>query len=160
MADSDWHWQTPVAKLLRELARDAEPRRLQAFACSCCRRVEHLLRDDRSRAGLAAAERFARGTALEDELLAARQAANFINGGKALEEYAMGEPHAVAAYACFLATKVTSIQDAAYVAHECALAIDAEDMNEEDEEWLEDGPPPPTPEEEQQCRLVRTMFGA
>ncbi|HEY8450389.1 MAG TPA: hypothetical protein VIL95_07920 [Bacillota bacterium] len=160
MSDTSWPWQTPVAVLLRQHAPGADPRRLQQFACACCRRVEHLLRDDRSRRALGVAERFAAGQADEQELRAAQQAAGFINEGKALEEYAMAVPHAVAAYAVYLATKVRSVEDAAYVAHECASAVLDESEAEELEEWSEEDPPPPTPEEEYQCQLVRAMFGS
>ena len=159
MANCDWPWQTSVAALLRQLAHGAEPKRLQQFACACCRRVEHLLRDDRSRRALDVAERYAAGQATEEELSIARQAADFINHGSAHAEYAMAEPHAIAAYAAYLATKVRSVEDAAYVAHECASALLDEAEAEELEEWTEDDPPPTMPEEEFQCQLVRTMFG-
>ncbi len=149
-----------MAVLLRKYVSGADPKRLQQFACACCRRVEHLLRDDRSRQALEAAERFVAGQANEEERSAAEQAAKYINQGKALEEYAMAEPHAIAAYAVYLATKVRNVEDAAYVAHECASAVLDESEGEELEEWSEEEPPPPTPEEEYQCRLVRAMFGA
>ena len=79
MAQIDWQWETPVAILLREIACEAEPKHLQQFACACCRRIEHLMRDARSRHALEVAVRFAAGEATEAELLAARQAADFIN---------------------------------------------------------------------------------
>lgn len=160
MADTSWAWQTPVAVLLQQHAAEADVKRLQQFACACCRRIEHLLRDDRSRQAMGIAKRFAAGQADEQERLAAQQSAKFINEGTAHQEYAMAEPHAIAAYAVYLATKVRTVEDAAYVAHECVSALLDESEAEELEEWSEDDPPPPTPEEEYQCELVRKMFGA
>jgi hypothetical protein len=158
MADTNWPWETPVAVLLRQVAAGADSKRLQQFACACCRRVEHLMRDDRSRRALDVAERFAAGQASEDDLLAARQAADFINHGKAHDEYAMAERPAIAAYAAYLATKVQNVDDASYVAHECCSALideaELDQMEELTEEEL-----PPMPDEEYQCQLARAMFG-
>ncbi len=157
MAEMDWRWETRVAGLLSQIASGADPKRLQQFACACCRRVEHLMRDGRSRRALEVAERFAEGQATEAELLAARQAADFINHGKAHDEYAMAERHAIAAYAASLATKVQNVDDAAYVAHECCSALvdeaELDEMEELPEEQL-----PPMPDEEYQCQLARAMF--
>jgi hypothetical protein len=162
MADTDWPWRTPVAVLLRQLAQGADARRLQQFSCACCRRVEHLLGDGRSRRALDVAERFAAGQATEDELRAVRQAADFINHGKAHEEYAMGERHAIAAKAVYLATNVQDVEDAAYVANECSGALVEETYEQAELDATEELPEeelPPMPDEEYQCQLVRTMFG-
>lgn len=51
MSQTDWHWETSVVILLREIASGADAKRLQQFVCACCRRIEHLIRDDRSRRG-------------------------------------------------------------------------------------------------------------
>jgi hypothetical protein len=48
---------------------------LRLFAVSCARKVQHLMKDQRSIDALDVAERYANGNATEDELAAARQAA-------------------------------------------------------------------------------------
>jgi hypothetical protein len=158
VAKTDWPWQTPVAALLRQFAHGADPKRLQQFACACCRRVEHLLCDGRSRRALEVAAQFAVGQATEGDLLEARQAADFINHGKAHDEYAMAVRHAIAAYAAYLATRVQNVGDAAYVAHECCSALIDEAESDEMEELQQDELPP-MPDEEYQCQLARAMFG-
>jgi hypothetical protein len=54
----------------------AGDRRLRLLGCACVRQVWHLLADERGRAMVEVAERFAYGTVCEDELLAAAKAAN------------------------------------------------------------------------------------
>lgn len=49
---------------------------LRLFAVRCARRVQHLMTDPRSLAALDVAERYARGEATDEELVAARVAAN------------------------------------------------------------------------------------
>jgi hypothetical protein len=66
-------------------------RRLRLFACGCVRRVWTWLTDERSRAALEAAERYADGLATDDELSAAREAA----AAAGLEEFrrSFGDVH-------------------------------------------------------------------
>jgi hypothetical protein len=60
-----------------EKIRRLPPVRMRQFACACCRAVEDLLCDD-SRTALDVIERFARGEASFDELVAARDRAKVI----------------------------------------------------------------------------------
>jgi hypothetical protein len=62
----NWWLRTPAK------AADRKPR---LFACTCCRRVWHLLTDERGRAVVAAAEQYADGRMTAKELAALRAAA-------------------------------------------------------------------------------------
>jgi hypothetical protein len=53
----------------------ASARKLRLFAVACCRRVEHLLRDERLHWAIGVAERLADGVAKEEERAAAERAA-------------------------------------------------------------------------------------
>jgi len=75
MTEADWLSSTDTKRMLRFLGRRASVRKLRLFACACCRRVWPLLTDDRSRAAVEVAERFADGQATEPDRVAACQAA-------------------------------------------------------------------------------------
>jgi hypothetical protein len=61
--------------MLDFLEGKASPGKLRLFAAACCRRIWHLLRDDRSCAAVEMAERFVDGSASWDELKAVAGAA-------------------------------------------------------------------------------------
>ena len=70
---------TPMLEFLRGKASD---RKLRLFACACCRRVWHLLRDESSREAVRTAEAFAEGNATEADLRVAFDAVSgFVAGG-------------------------------------------------------------------------------
>jgi hypothetical protein len=60
--------------LRRRKGQRVSERKLRLFACACCRRVWHLLKDPASRGGVATAERFADGFVGEEDVLKARDA--------------------------------------------------------------------------------------
>ena len=73
MTESEWLACTDPQKMLGHLGERASERKLRLFACACCRRIWHLLKDRRSREAVEAVGRFADGLAPAEE----RATANF-----------------------------------------------------------------------------------
>jgi hypothetical protein len=89
----EWLQSSDLEKLIEALGGEVSDAKLRLFACACCRRVWHLLVDERSRRAVEVAERFADGGLSREELQRARQAARACVRGKA------PHPCAAAAYA-------------------------------------------------------------
>jgi hypothetical protein len=68
MTEQEWLAFTDPLPMLECLRGTASARKLRLFEVACCRRVWHLLIDDRSRLAVEAAERFADGLVTEEEL--------------------------------------------------------------------------------------------
>jgi hypothetical protein len=76
VTEVEWLACTDPGVLLRRARFRSYRRKCRLFAVACCRRVWHLLVDERSRHAVAVAERHADGAATDGELLAASEAAS------------------------------------------------------------------------------------
>jgi hypothetical protein len=81
VTEQEWLASDDPDEMVRALGSRVGTRRVQLYAAACCRRVWHLLADDRSRSAIAVLEQFADGqaavAALETAAMAAEDAAEF-----------------------------------------------------------------------------------
>src|SRR4051794_23241814 len=74
MTESQWRGGD-LKEMLKHTHRRGSERKRRLFATACCRRVWHLLTDDRSQRAVETAERYADGGASDGELSTAGEAA-------------------------------------------------------------------------------------
>jgi hypothetical protein len=73
MTEREWLECDDIPKLLEYLVGRASSRKFRLFGCACCRRIWHLMVDERSRVAVTVAERYEDGLATEEEMEAARK---------------------------------------------------------------------------------------
>jgi hypothetical protein len=97
MDEADWLESVESEAMLAQIFKTASEQQVRLFACACCRRIWHLLLDERSRQAIVATEAFARGEIGIEELGTAGLAAK----AAWVERSAMNDDHpAAAAYYC------------------------------------------------------------
>jgi hypothetical protein len=140
--------------MLTFLKRRASKRKLRLFSVACCRRIWPLIGEERSRAAVLVAERFADGDATSEELQAAMEDAKAVWLSTGIEE---------PAWTCFLACT----PDVAGL-HASGRAVDAVAFHQlgnarRTGNRIDDGQAycQPIRNEEQaaQCRLLRDIIG-
>jgi hypothetical protein len=75
MTPDEWENCDDSMEMVSAIRATPDPRKLRLFACSCCRRITHLLEDERGRRAVEVAEAFADGRASEKVLQRAHAAA-------------------------------------------------------------------------------------
>lgn len=131
MTEQEWLSETPpeewllTAAVVQFLHGRTSDRKLRLFAVACCRRIQHLLDDERSRAAIEVAERHADGLASDDELARAeRNAADLSDGDEGNCEADMAR--AAAAYVA--AKDVVTAVDTAFN-YSMGPSLDPDDGN-------------------------------
>jgi len=99
MTETDWLTRNDLRPMLGSVRRKANSRKYRLFACACCRRVWHLIPDDRSRRAVEVAEAFADGQVGKKELAAARASSPARGEMRAADAAAKAAAHAAAAAA-------------------------------------------------------------
>jgi hypothetical protein len=121
--------------MLDSLRGKASERKLRLFAAACCRRVWHLLTDDRSREAVEVAERYADGHVNCDWLVAASDGARQVKKERARRSplALMPAPSERAVNAAFDVTRDTGMSAATNTLCEAARAVSVRDTNDCDE---------------------------
>jgi hypothetical protein len=130
MTEAEWLTCTNPDKILDHLHGQVSERKLRLFACACCRRIQDLLADERSRHAVEVAQRYADGNATVNELYRA------LKGTEAIRKTKNQAAEQAARHTCFFVPDPSQPEQAGYafpgeeaevvvrgVARSCAEAI-------------------------------------
>jgi hypothetical protein len=120
MTEHEWLTPSDPHALYIQVKEHLSEEQLRDYACKCCRRIWHLLVDDRSRSAVEVAEKFVASTATNDELNTAHK--NAINAYIEMSEVC--DDHAAAA-AVYCSTPKASMLPAA--ANRAIAAVESKD---------------------------------
>jgi hypothetical protein len=145
---AEWWAATDPNQMLKFLREKGSDRKLRLFACACCRRIWHLLRDELSRKAIEVAERFAEGATTEEELTQAENDANDVWNKLTWAEVDGTDAEtdasdAACGAACYAEGAIGAAESAS---HSAADALSYEGKQ--------------AVEQESQCRLLRDLFGS
>jgi hypothetical protein len=155
MTEPEWNVCTGSVKMLAFLRGKGGERKLRLFAAACCRRVWHLLPDERSRRAVAVTERYAdREADWEDLRLAAVGAENVAEALAASARTAGEEAAGSAAFAALNTTLLPEHAAECSAANACSAVFhSATATNAPSAASARDV------ERAEQCRLLRCVFG-
>jgi hypothetical protein len=155
MTEPEWIVCTDPAKMLAALRGHASARKLRLYAVACCRRVWHLLPDERSRSVVGVAERYADGEADGEELRLAVIGAENVADDTAAAVTTAGWAAANSAAFAALHVTVTAEKAAEYAAAKVCSAVfhAATEANAPSAARARDV------ESAEQCRLLQCVFG-
>src|SRR5262245_37738583 len=77
MTEREWAECTDPQPMLEFLQGKTSDRKLQLFACACCRRLWHLLSEDRHRQAIEVVEQYTDGLLSEPDVMHARGATSY-----------------------------------------------------------------------------------
>jgi hypothetical protein len=104
MTEQEWMQCATLESLLPFLRAKASDRKKRLLAAAACRKIWHLIPDDRSRRAVEIAERFADGKAKEEELAKAAEAAQSVTVDAFTKWEAERTEGAAAGISCWAAT--------------------------------------------------------
>jgi hypothetical protein len=149
VTEAEWMGCTDIdpETMLSFLQDKGSDRKFRLFACACCRRIWHLLKDDRSRKAVEVAERFAEGEATKRALSQAGNDAHIVWNELASAsadgaDAELDASDAACRTACYAKGAIGAANRASYCA---AYALSYEGQQ--------------AVEQESQCRLLRCLFG-